>query len=62
MGGQAVVRAATTGDWIDRVQLKAAVGMEPAIWLSKDTIAADIKIPVFFASGTADPLVPSKGV
>ena len=54
MGGDAVVRGATDGDWIKKVNVKVAVALQPASYANPKTNATEIKVPIYLSSGTAD--------
>ena len=57
MGGNAVVKVATWQDALD-INVRAVVGIMPAVMYDPFTLPARIRVPVFFETGTIDVICP----
>ena len=55
LGGDAVVALSIQRDTIEELKLKAVVALQPPSYYFNTTNGDDIKIPVFFSLGDADP-------
>lgn len=62
MGGDAVVRVSTMSDIYSKFPLIATVAFNPAVFYDKQAKSADIKVPVFFITGTKDTTVSPQSV
>ena len=58
MGGNAVVKIAGLKDVVQELNIRASVGLEPAIMYDNTTHPENIVIPTFFVTGTKDTTCP----
>ena len=62
MGGDVIVRLASRSSFLNKYSPRGAVAVAPASEYDILTKPSNIKMPVFFTTGTADTICPAQGV